>query len=340
MNHNINTDEIKRFIAGREFEIAKQLEILIDGGGKEHKQYCPFCKGESGERFYIRTGEKTSFHCRQKCFNGDLFALVMKSYSVDFNEAKRLIANAAGYVGGATHISQPANEIKKAVSEGKPLPPPTLDTFRLDADSPVYKATAAHRPDITFDDYRRVGAKLFTHGICVPMFDNSGVLSGWVRYFTDGGKKNSFGSKSGIVGTDAIYNLRTAKQVKVVFKTAGVSDYLVLSGMIARLGLDPDYYAFTNGAGENENPDKFDALLRPALEGKTVGIIQDNDVPKDGERFTPGELGAQKWATAIAEYAANVRIIKLPPVVFDCEVKDLRDFFATDGTGFTDLLFT
>ena len=71
--------------------------------------------------------------------------------------------------------------------------------------------------------------------------------------------------------------------------------------------------------------------MRPALTGKSVGVIQDND--------EAGESGALRWAESIAEYAADVRIVRLPPIIFDCPVKDLRDFFATDGTTFTDLLF-
>jgi hypothetical protein len=86
----------------------------------------------------------------------------------------------------------------------------------------------AHRPDITFADYRRAGAKLFREGIAIPIFDNDGVTSGWVRYFTDGSKTNSKGSTSGIVGIDSIFNLRTAKSAKIIFKTAGVSNYLAL----------------------------------------------------------------------------------------------------------------
>jgi len=98
MYYSINTDELKNSISGKEIEIAKQLGILVEGIGKEHKQYCPFCRGTSGERFYVRTGEKTTFHCRQKCFNGDLITLVMKSYNVDFKTAVQQIASIAGYV--------------------------------------------------------------------------------------------------------------------------------------------------------------------------------------------------------------------------------------------------
>jgi hypothetical protein len=336
INGNVKVDELKKFIAGREIELAKQLGIVVDGIGKEHKQYCPFCRGTSGRRFYIRTGEKTTFHCRQKCFKGgDIFTLYMAAHNVGFQTAKQQIADTAGYVAGVSHFSQAPAVTDKNVHN----PVPSLDTFPLNADSPIYKATAAHRPDILFEDYQRAGAKLYhfqkddwtEKGIAIPMFDCASVLSGWVRYTTGGKKKISEGAKSGIVGIDAIYNLRIAKQAKIVFKTAGVSDYLILSGRIAALGLENDYYAFTNGAGENELPGKFDALLIPALTGQVVRVIQDND--------SPGEAGALRWAEHFAEYAADVRIVGLPPVIFDCDVKDLRDFFNTDGTAFEDLLF-
>ena len=305
MNSTINTDELKQFIAGRELDIAIQLGILVDGKGKEHHQYCPFCpkhEQKSGERFYVRTENKTSFHCR-RCFTGDLFALVMKARGVTFMEAAKLIAEAAGFINAidAMHVRHAVREVVQAVQEN-------LYTFRLDENSPVFKAAAEYRPEISFADYKRAGAKLFRdqyrrQGIAIPMFDNDGTLSGWVRYFMEGGKPKLLG-KSGIVGIDAIYNLRTARSAKTVFKCAGVSDYLVASGRIARLGLESDYYCFTNGAGEMENPEKFEPLLRPALTGQKVGVIQDND--------EAGAKGAQKWAEHFTEYAADVRIIRLP----------------------------
>ena len=325
-----NVNGLKQHISGREFDIAKSLFGLTDGtNSKGHNQGCPVCR-EGTNRFWFYPKNRT-FHCNQCNRKGwDIIALSEKVFGESFTGAFDRIATAAGYVAGVSHIRQAVNEVKTAVQEGKPIAP-SLDTFRLDADSPIFKATASHRPDIQFDDYQRAGAKLFRDGIAIPMFGIDGVRSGWVRYFQDGSKKNSLGSKSGIVGTDAIYNLRIAKQAKIVYKTAGVSDYLVLSGRIAALGLENDYYAFTNGSGENELPGKFDALLIPALTGQVVRVIQDND--------SPGEAGALRWAEHFAEYAADVRIVGLPPVIFDCDVKDLRDFFNTDGTAFEDLLF-
>jgi lysophospholipase L1-like esterase len=163
------------------------------------------------------------------------------------------------------------------------------------------------------------------------MFACDGTQTGWVRYGTDGSKKNSFGSTSGIVGTLARDALLQRRPAKVVFRTAGVSDALMLTQLIAATGLADNYWCFTNGAGENERPDKFEPILRPALTGQTVGVIQDND--------ETGAEGAQRWAAHLAKYAADVCVIELPTVIFDCPVKDLRDFLATDGTTLNDLLF-
>ena len=137
---------------------------------------------------------------------------------------------------------------------------------------------------------------------------------------TDGSKKNSPGSKSEIVGQDARDNLLQKQPVKIAFKTPGASDYLILSKAIADAELEDDYYAFTNGAGEGENPDKFEPLLRPALEGISVAIIADND--------KAGEAGARKWATFFVKFAKAVRVIQPPMERDGKQIKDLRDYIA------------
>ena len=291
-----DTQALKYHIADQEFDLAKNLFGLTEGrNSREHNQPCPICR-DGTDRFWFNP-EKRTFHCRKCGFGGDIIALAEKVFGLQFSEAFDKIADTAGYADGVTHISQPIAGVMKTVQEGRSLP--HFEVFPLDANSPVFKATAKYRPDISFDDYQRAGAKLFQAGIAIPMFDNEGTLSGWVRYLKDGTKKNSFNSKSGIVGIDTIRNLQSRKPAKAVFKTAGVSDYLALQGMISRLGFGNDYYAFTNGAGESEKPDKFEPLLRQALEGKTVVVIQDND--------EAGEAGALRWAESFAGYAQAFR---------------------------------
>jgi len=326
-----NINGLKDHINGTEFALGKQLIGLTDGNNpsdREHHQPCPQCGGT--DRFGF-CPIKRRFYCRQQCgFGGDLFSLVEKCRGVSFVDAFDIIADAADFVnttGGFAQRQGTGQEKTKATSQ--------LQMFALDENSSVFKAAQAHRPEITFNTYLQVGAKLFSYsngsGIAIPMFNCDGTLSGWVRYGTDGSKKNSFGSTSGIVGTLARDALLSKRKAKIWFKTAGVSDCLVLTQQIAEAGLDADYIAFTSGAGESESPEKFVAILRPALTGQTVGVIQDND--------EAGAKGAQRWAEHIAGYAADVRIVGFPEVVFDCPVKDLRDYFATDGTTLTDLLF-
>jgi len=255
--------------------------------------------------------------------------MIGKVRNVSFVDTYDLIADHVGF-GSVAGFTKKRDTGQRGIK-----PAPQFSTSALDENCSVFKKAQAYRPEITFDTYHRVGAKLFRFGqgdgIVIPMFACDGVLSGWVRYGTDGSKKNSFGSTSGIVGTLARDALLSKRKAKIWFKTAGVSDCLVLTQQIFESGLDADYFAFTSGGGETENPDKFDPILRPALTGQAVGIAQDND--------EAGAKGSQRWAEHIAKYAADVFILELPKVIFDCPVKDLRDFFAMDGTTLTDLFF-
>jgi len=328
----VNVDDLNRHLrsAGLTFSLTKKQGGVSDGNGKDHSQACPFCQ-EGKNRFWFSV-EYDRFFCRKCKPRGgySIYDVIMHHQGIGFREVLELVARESCFIPiGVSHVLESAAALRKMVEERKPIL--TLGTYRLDEDSPTFKEVQKHRPEISFADYQRAGAKLCHSGVVIPMFSNDGVLSGYVQYMTDSSKKTALGSKSGIVGADAIYNLRTAKQVKIVFKTAGVSDYLILSGLIARLGLEADYYCFTNGCGENELPDKFEPLLRPALTGLSVGVVQDND--------EAGATGALRWAESIAEYASNVQIIRLPKTVFDCTVKDLRDFLSIDGTTFTDVLF-
>ena len=230
---------------------------------------------------------------------------------IEHKEAVRLLAEATGY---KSECPSPRIE-RKQNEKPKPLP-----TFALVEGAYNCKPVLERRPEIDFATYQRVGAQGFGSGVAIPMFGNDGDVSGYVRYFMDGAKRNSAGSKSGIVGTEARDALLSKRPTKMVIKTAGVSDCLVMSKVIADNGLEANYYAFTNGAGEMENPEKFEPILRPALEGKTVMVLQDNDAT--------GEEGAVKWAHGLAKYATDVRIVRLPQEWNGKPIKDFRDFVA------------
>ena len=91
----------------------------------------------------------------------------------------------------------------------------TLQVFELKDTHPALQKVQAHRPEISLADYQRAGTVGFSDGVAIPMFDCAGQQSGYVRYFTDGTKKNSYGSRRGIVGRDAIKNLQQkVEQIK------------------------------------------------------------------------------------------------------------------------------
>ena len=292
---------------------------LTDGDAErepeKHKQPCPECGGEDRFRFAPDL-ERPSFFCNHCKPTGGWDGIALVEEFADAGElthveAVRLLAEATGYESECP----PSRTERKQNRKLKPLP-----TFALMKDTYNCKPVLECRPEIDFATYQRVGAEGFGSGVAIPMFDNDGELSGYVRYFIDGAKKNSAGSKSGIVGVEARDALLSKRPVRMVIKTAGVSDCLVMSKMITDNGLEADCYVFTNGAGEMENPDKFEPILRPALEGRAVMVIQDNDAT--------GEEGAVKWATGLAGYAADVRIVRLPQEWNGKPIKDLRDFVA------------
>ena len=313
--------DLKRRITGQEFELAKTILGLTDGktpNDPEHHQPCPISDCSSDDDgFYFQCGKGT-FHCRKCRFGGDLIALVGKVRNVELTEAYDIIVEAADSSGNRMKFAPKSlnstsglNTTTKKVQQMK--------QYELHEDSQFFKKVQRHRPEISFATYKKAGAVCFEgstgSGIAIPMYTCDGE-TGYIRYFTDGTKKNSLGAKSGIVGKNARDALLRKQPAKIVFKTAGVSDYLAISEVIDEAGLNDKYYAFTNGAGEVENPEKFDSILRPALEGKTVAVIADND--------ETGEKGAKRWALEFAKYAKNVRIVRLPKEMFGCPVRVLR----------------
>jgi hypothetical protein len=95
--------------------------------------------------------------------------------------------------------------------------------------------------------------------------------------------------------------------------------------LIAEVGLESNYYAFSNSCGETESPEKFAPLLYPALQDQSIAVIADND--------PTGERAAQIWAEHFAEYPADARIVRIP----SDKGKDLRDFVRNGGE-FQDIL--
>ena len=319
INANLLTRHLKA--TDQLFSLAVELGGLVEVTDENQGRPCPFCGGD--DRFW-RSDTLQRFFCR-KCkpdgYGYSIYDLIMQHKRISFKKAKELVAERSGFFD-----RKPLSE--EAVSTPTQLEPKKiieLRTFELIERLAIFREVQAHRPEISFADYKRAGALGFSapkgYGIAIPMFVNDNELSGYVRYNAKGGKPmNSAGSKSGIVGTDSIQNLLQKHPAKIIFLTAGVTDRLVLSGLIAGDNLGADYFAFTTGGGEGENLEKFDTLLRPVLEGRVVAVVADNDAA--------GELGAKKRARYLIQFAADVRIIRPPQEWNGKQIKDLRDFVA------------
>lgn len=144
----------------------------------------------------------------------------------------------------------------------------------------------------------------------VPRFGEGGKVIDWL-------KRKSIGPVGGgLMGYWGLARMELRQEVAVL-KVEGVTDMLTAMSI-----LPPEerarYLVVSNAGGATENCTPATAKL---FAGRTVYIVGDAD--------NAGEVGAVKWATAIAP-VAKVRIVKLFGQGFASEVKpshgeDLRD---------------
>jgi hypothetical protein len=186
--------------------------------------------------------------------------------------------------------------------------------------------------------------------IAFPAFSAPGLLDtapcGWViaartgqpvKLFRGKGKPPSLektlsvgGSTGGLLNAAALRRLMEstadADADLTIWKAEGLSDMLALHTAIRTAGLQDRHVVLTNSQGcmEAVKPE-WVALLR----GRRVYVVGDAD--------RPGQLGAARWASALAGVAAEVRNVQLPYELAEKHGKDVRDFFA-DGHGLDDLL--
>jgi hypothetical protein len=148
-------------------------------------------------------------------------------------------------------------------------------------------------------------------------------LTGWVVAAADGkgipcGKespkvKTIKGSKSGLIGYSGVTGLKDAR---TVIKVEGLSDLLSLLSQ----GLPEGVVAMTNAGGASEDPKP---AWVEAFTGKEVVIVHDCD--------KPGQDGAKKWVSALAE-VATVRNVQLGFPITEKHGKDLKDWLNSGKT--------
>lgn len=150
-------------------------------------------------------------------------------------------------------------------------------------------------------------------GECLPMKYVDGA---WI---CDERKKNTAGSEAGWIGREDLERLDTFPDA-VIWKVEGPTDQWAIVSVLTPEERDR-VIVLSNccGAGETPSPP-----LLEILRGRVVYVCHDAD--------KPGERGAETWSTAIAEFAREVRNVKLPYPVEVKHGKDMRDFVKEGGT--------
>jgi len=93
-------DLILEAVKGREFELAVRYCGLSEGIGKEHRQPCPFCEGETRFRFIAepRNCDYALFVCRQCGRGGSILNLLIATNGITYQKAIETLAYEAGVV--------------------------------------------------------------------------------------------------------------------------------------------------------------------------------------------------------------------------------------------------
>lgn len=144
----------------------------------------------------------------------------------------------------------------------------------------------------------------------LPVWNKAGQVTRTVKM------KTVAGSRSGLMGRDALAKLAADPQERLIWKVEGPSDMLALWSIMSPAERDRDLVVCNSGgATENISPE-----IAALFIGHRVNVLHDAD--------QAGEVGAAKWLAALAPLAAEVRQVRLPYEVKQDHGKDLRDWLA------------
>ncbi|MGL6194773.1 MAG: primase-helicase zinc-binding domain-containing protein, partial [Thermoguttaceae bacterium] len=295
---------------------------------------CPKCDGK--DRFRLIDRKTGGVLCNQ-CFNeknGDYFDAVRWMKGVDFPEALQMVKE----------YLQVTTEPARLTSRKESAKPAKTKQFDIHpSQTPGLYDPWCQMKGVSQESFREnggvTGDRYSSSCVGFPAFcpgDNTNPVR-WILYDRMGGTlKTKSGDSKNIVwtvdsnspkamaGSRGLKNIASGK-ADTIFKVEGITDLLKLDGIIIDAKAER-YAVITNSNGCNENPT---SEIIELFRGKTVIVIGDAD--------TPGQNGAEKWASAIASVAKQVKNVQLPFDVTADHGKDLRDYFF-DGHSFDDLL--
>lgn len=325
---------IKSAASGRWAEILSQLARVpldtLDG----HHHPCPKCGGTDRFRFtnVDQGGSAICNHCLT-AKNGDGFSVLQWLTGDDFPAA---LARVADYLGiKPTTPSKPKADPLEHVT-----PQPWNDTLAslwCRSKPPITPAAvqAFNGRIARWDQYG--GFSVIALPIWGPKLDQAAPISLMLWNLSAGQGLPAFNGKGKPLAWKKMRNTGGNSGLIVqgplplpdfsdltIWKTEGPGDALALWSMIPDVNRSA-HFIFCNSSGAKECPPWIVAMFS----GCTVNVVHDAD--------QPGESGATKWTTHLAQVAVDVRHVRLPYKIAETSGKDLRDYF-NDGHTFADLL--
>ena len=334
---------VKIHAAGRWLELipalSSQTADLFDG----RKKPCPRCGGNDRFRAFDDFNQEGGVVCSQ-CHdkrNRDGFATLQWLTGWTFPETVRAVAAHLGMIDATGRrpailpaIAKPA-EAKPAEAKPAAEKPHCESALEFqDWNDSLAAIWCLKKAPIKLEALKAFGARIAKYQgrfICIalPIWGASLDAAppvGWLVYNAAGGtlptkdgpagKKITWGSDTGIIGT--LERLRDRSTRKI--KTEGPTDGLALFSLV-----DESTAVFCNACGAIEKPEKEQFAFLPSL-AENSSFICIGDADKAGEE------GAARWSNFFASFAEKSSIARLPYEVVPSHGKDLRNWI-TEGNG-------
>ena len=336
MSHHYDTDEVRRIAVGRWPDILSRLggvsTEILDGG--HHP--CPLCGGT--DRFRLIDASAGALLCNQ-CGrnNGDGFASLSWLTKKRFPFVLKDVAEYLGVRPSSNGNNGHSHQGKKGAAD------PSANLKFGEWSDILADLWCRTKPVISPAAVQAIGGQLATYRgahsvVAIPVYGEKLIAAdpcGWHLYHAGGRELPIYGKTPGAPPTYKSKKLTAGSQpgwighvgqlaaASAVWITEGPSDLLAL----VTAGLPDGQIALSGAHGAGE---KFERWMLESLRGKTIYICHDRDVP--------GEEGAAAKAKAVAEYAAEVRIVNLPYPRTPDHGHDLREFLGKDGKTVAELL--
>ena len=311
----MDAQAVKRQANGRWIEILERVGNIPSHILNSPSQQFPCikCGGNTRLRAFDDVNETGGMVCHHCGARGDGYAVLQWSLGVDFKESVKLVAEYLGLTATKATTGQAPTVPEISISENFPAP----DQFAMNPIAGNFLQLVCDWKKIRPEDAKRFGAEFTFHGtekvIRFPFYGPDGEKC---SHFDIGGpdctddtlKKggNATGKRTGIFLPDS----RRPQPGETWHVVEGVKDAAALLGR--------GYLAA--GLPGKQFPKHFKPTL---FQGVHIVIVPDLD--------KAGQDGANNTAKALSEFAASVKIARLPGEIKEDHGEDVRDILQREN---------